>query len=121
MAYESLPAEVAAGLDAARPVIARNAADGAAARRIPEESLDALTEAGVFLVMVPKRHGYEGCAKRDRLASPGQAVRRRDRPGGRRYGAVRITGPSSVMAMVCSLWAARVPSAVRMVHPSSSR
>lgn len=61
MPYESLPAKVVAGLDAARPVIARNAADGAAARRIPQESLDALAEAGVFRLMVPKRYGgYEG-------------------------------------------------------------
>ena len=61
MSYPNLPAEVAAGLDAARPVVARNAAQGAADRRIPEESLDALAKAGVFRLMVPKRYGgYEG-------------------------------------------------------------
>lgn len=43
------------------------------------------------------------------------------RPPDRRiHGAVRIRGPSSVIAMVCSLWAARLPSVVRTVHPSSS-
>jgi SAM-dependent methyltransferase len=36
------------------------------------------------------------------------------------YPRVRITGPSSVTAMVCSTWAARLPSPVRMVQPSSS-
>lgn len=35
-------------------------------------------------------------------------------------GAVRTQGPSSVMAMECSQWAARVPSAVITVQPSSS-
>ncbi|UVS77837.1 hypothetical protein [Actinokineospora sp. UTMC 2448] len=34
--------------------------------------------------------------------------------------AVRITGPSAVMATVCSEWAARLPSRVRRVQPSSS-
>lgn len=34
---------------------------------------------------------------------------------------VRMTGPSSVTATVCSLCAARLPSAVRIVQPSSSR
>lgn len=61
MSYPNLPADVAARLDAVRPVIARNAAQGAAARRIPEESLAVLAEAGVFKLMVPKRYGgYEG-------------------------------------------------------------
>src|SRR5690349_6809031 len=34
---------------------------------------------------------------------------------------VRISGPSLVIRTVCSKWAERVPSAVRTVHPSSSR
>lgn len=38
----------------------------------------------------------------------------------RGQGRVRIRGPSSVMAMVCSMWAARLPSMVRRVHPSGS-
>src|SRR5690606_22260847 len=33
---------------------------------------------------------------------------------------VRIKGPSSVMATVCSYWADRLPSTVRAVQPSSS-
>jgi 3-hydroxy-9,10-secoandrosta-1,3,5(10)-triene-9,17-dione monooxygenase len=61
VSYENLPAEVAARLDAARPVLVRNAAQGAVDRRIPDESIDALAKAGLFRVMVPKRHdGYEG-------------------------------------------------------------
>ena len=36
------------------------------------------------------------------------------------YKAVRTTGPSSVTAIVCSLCAARLPLAVRKVHPSES-
>ncbi len=36
------------------------------------------------------------------------------------YKAVRINGPSSVTAIVCSLCAARLPLAVRKVHPSES-
>lgn len=35
--------------------------------------------------------------------------------------AVSTTGPVAVMAMVCSLWAVREPSADRMVHPSRSK
>lgn len=38
----------------------------------------------------------------------------------RGQGRVRIRGPSSVMAMVCSMCAARLPSMVRRVHPSGS-
>jgi 3-hydroxy-9,10-secoandrosta-1,3,5(10)-triene-9,17-dione monooxygenase len=61
MSYTKLPAEVAARLGAALPVVARNAAQGAADRRIPDESLAALAEAGMFRLMVPKRYGgYEG-------------------------------------------------------------
>ena len=33
---------------------------------------------------------------------------------------VSTSGPSSVIAMVCSKWAARLPSAVTAVQPSSS-
>ena len=35
-------------------------------------------------------------------------------------GRVRMRGPSSVTAMVCSMWAARLPSVVRRVQPSSA-
>ena len=42
------------------------------------------------------------------------------RPADRRYSAVRILGPSAVTAIVCSAWAARLPSAVRSVQPSAS-
>jgi len=39
---------------------------------------------------------------------------------GRGQGRVRMRGPSWVTAMVCSMWAARLPSIVRRVHPSAS-
>lgn len=43
------------------------------------------------------------------------------RPHGRaRPGPVRISAPSSVMAIVCSLWAVLQPVALRRVHPSAS-
>ncbi len=35
-------------------------------------------------------------------------------------GMVRTCGPSAVMATVCSAWAARLPSPLRMVQPSPS-
>lgn len=37
-----------------------------------------------------------------------------------RLGSVRISAPSSVMAMVCSVWAVRQPVALRRVQPSAS-
>ena len=43
----------------------------------------------------------------------------RDRPGAA-YSRVSTTGPSAVTAIVCSMWAARLPSLLRMVQPSSS-
>ena len=55
-----IPAAVASRLDALRPVLARNAAQGAADRRLPDESLDALAEAGVLRLLVPSRYrGYQ--------------------------------------------------------------
>ncbi len=36
------------------------------------------------------------------------------------YRAVRMRGPDSVMATVCSTWAAREPSSVRRVQPSGA-
>jgi 3-hydroxy-9,10-secoandrosta-1,3,5(10)-triene-9,17-dione monooxygenase len=61
VSYVNLPAGVQVRLDAARPVLARNAAQGEADRRIPDESIDALVKAGLFRLMVSKRYGgYEG-------------------------------------------------------------
>src|SRR5215470_6819271 len=40
-----------------RPLIERNAAQGEADRRIPDESIDALAEAGLFKITVPRRFG----------------------------------------------------------------
>ena len=61
MPHASLPVDVADRLSALRPILTRNAQRGAVDRRIPDESIDALAEAGLFKVMVPKRYGgYEG-------------------------------------------------------------
>ncbi len=46
--------------EALKPLLVRNAAEAEEARRIPEESIAALTEAGLFRVVVPRRFGgYE--------------------------------------------------------------
>ena len=46
--------------EALKPLLVRNAAQAEEARRIPEESIAALTEAGLFRVVVPRRFGgYE--------------------------------------------------------------
>lgn len=59
-----IPAAVASRLDALRPVLARNAAQGAADRRLPDESLDALAEAGVLRLLVPNRYrGYQASTR----------------------------------------------------------
>lgn len=42
------------------PLLRKNAAKGEAERRVPEESIQALTDAGLFKIVVPKRYGgYE--------------------------------------------------------------
>ena len=61
MSLESVPTAIADRLGGLRPVIVRNSERGAAERRIPDESLRALEEAGLFRTMVPKRYGgHEG-------------------------------------------------------------
>jgi alkylation response protein AidB-like acyl-CoA dehydrogenase len=46
--------------EALKPLLARNAAEAESTRRIPDESIAALTEAGLFRITVPKRFGgYE--------------------------------------------------------------
>jgi alkylation response protein AidB-like acyl-CoA dehydrogenase len=46
--------------EALKPLLLRNAPEADETRRIPEESIVALTEAGLFKVMVPRRFGgYE--------------------------------------------------------------
>jgi alkylation response protein AidB-like acyl-CoA dehydrogenase len=43
-----------------RPLLAANAAQGEVERQVPQQSIEAMAEAGVFKVMVPKRYsGYE--------------------------------------------------------------
>jgi alkylation response protein AidB-like acyl-CoA dehydrogenase len=52
--------DVVAALRDAAPLLRSNAATGEADRRVPEESIAALEEAGFFKVPVPRRHGgYE--------------------------------------------------------------
>lgn len=53
-------AELVARAEALRPLLAANAADGERDRRVAEESIRALTDAGLFKLAVPKRYGgYE--------------------------------------------------------------
>jgi alkylation response protein AidB-like acyl-CoA dehydrogenase len=53
-------AELVARARELAPLLSRNAAAGEADRRVVEESIQAMTEAGLFKLMVPKRHGgYE--------------------------------------------------------------
>ncbi len=46
--------------------------------------------------------------------------KRADRSAELRYCAVKICGPSAVIAIVCSYWADSLPSSVRAVQPSES-
>ena len=62
-----IPAAVASRLDGVRPGLARNAAQGAAGRRIPDESLEALAEAGMLRLLVPKRYGGHQASMRAAL------------------------------------------------------
>ena len=53
-------AELVARAEALRPLLAANAAGGERDRRVAEESIRALTHAGLFKLAVPKRYGgYE--------------------------------------------------------------
>ena len=53
-------AELIARARELKPLLAANAAQGEADRRVVEESIQALTEAGLFKISVPKRYGgYE--------------------------------------------------------------
>ncbi|AHH18566.1 putative acyl-CoA dehydrogenase [Nocardia nova SH22a] len=53
-------AELVARARELRPLLARNAAEGEQNRRVSEESIQALTEAGLFKLAIPKRYGgYE--------------------------------------------------------------
>ena len=59
-ATEPTADELIARAAALRPLLARNAPLGDADRRIPDESIDALAEAGLFKLTVPRRFGgYE--------------------------------------------------------------
>ena len=52
--------ELLARAAALKPLLAKNAAKGEADRRVVEESIRALTEAGLFRIAVPRRYGgYE--------------------------------------------------------------
>jgi alkylation response protein AidB-like acyl-CoA dehydrogenase len=57
----ALPAEIRDRLAEVRAVITANAGRASADRRIPDESLAALRDAGLLKIAVPKRHGgYQG-------------------------------------------------------------
>ena len=59
-ATEPAADELIARAAALRPLLERNAPQGDADRRIPEETIDALAEAGLFKITVPRRFGgYE--------------------------------------------------------------
>src|ERR671936_3009810 len=79
----------------------------------------------------PLAHGLDGCSDLHAYkTAPGKRGERvssahRKRPAAPRHRskgtalAVRIRGPASVTATVCSKWAASEPSRVEIVHPSS--
>jgi alkylation response protein AidB-like acyl-CoA dehydrogenase len=50
-----------------RPLVGRNAAQGEADRRIPDESIDALANAGLFRITVPRRFGGDEVDIRTKL------------------------------------------------------
>ena len=53
-------AELVARARALRPLLAANASQGEADRRVTEESIKAMTDAGLFKIAVPRRYGgYE--------------------------------------------------------------
>ncbi|HEX4094723.1 MAG TPA: oxidoreductase [Trebonia sp.] len=54
---EATPDDLLARIRALQPLLARNAAQGEADRRVVEESITALTEAGAFKVAQPRRYG----------------------------------------------------------------
>jgi alkylation response protein AidB-like acyl-CoA dehydrogenase len=65
--------ELAARARALGPLLAAHAEEGETARRVPEASIQALRDAGVFKTMVPKRYGgYEGSMRS--LLEVGSAV-----------------------------------------------
>ncbi len=54
---EPTPAELVARARALQPLLREHAAKTDADRRVPAECIDALGEAGLFKVAVPKRYG----------------------------------------------------------------
>jgi alkylation response protein AidB-like acyl-CoA dehydrogenase len=59
--------ELRARIDAIRPLLERNAEQAEAERRVPQENLDALTEAGAFRVAIPRRFGGYQLTIREQL------------------------------------------------------
>src|SRR5579864_24041 len=56
----SMRAELVARAESLRPILERNAVETERTRRIPQENLDALREAGLLKITVPRRYGgYE--------------------------------------------------------------
>ena len=68
-----------------QPLLARNAAQAEADRRIPEENIEAIRDAGLFKLMIPKRlGGHETTIKTQLEVTPRWA-----RPAARRHGSSR--------------------------------
>lgn len=84
-----------------------------AARLLPDSS-QRFPDDGQYQIEIP---GVQGAGAAELVRSPGQA---RAACGWVTSCAVRTHGPASVMAMVCSMCAARLWSALRMVQPSRS-
>ena len=60
--------ELLARIDEIRPILERNADQTEAERRVPQENIDAVTAAGAFKVMVPRRFGGYEMTIREKLA-----------------------------------------------------
>lgn len=112
MSLENVPAVIADRLDALRPVIVRNAERGAAERRIPDESIDALEAAGLFRTMVPKRYGgHEGSITT--LLGAAAAVAEMDGATG------WVLGLSQVSAWVAGLFSGKAQDDVFGANPDA--
>src|ERR1700757_1522680 len=64
---EPTPAELVARARALQPLLREHAAKTDADRRVPAECIDALGEAGLFKVAVPRRYGGEAAHRRAEL------------------------------------------------------
>jgi alkylation response protein AidB-like acyl-CoA dehydrogenase len=104
-------AELVAKARELRPLLAGNAAQGEAERRIPEESVQALADAGLFAVMVPRRYGgHEGSVRT--LLEVSSAVAEGD------GGAGWVVSLSGVCAWMTGLYSGKAQDEVFGATPS---